>query len=94
MRFDYEEHLDDYFPYWFIICDPRNKLSFDSMSISDYVINNFGPSGILWNHKITNEIGSVQLSNKSFNLPIRKFCWMFKNKSDAMMFKLIWDNNE
>ena len=92
MKLEYEEHLKEHFPYWFIICDSKNQYFFDSMNISDYVINNFGSSGILWNHKVTNEIEPVQLGNKNINIPIRKYFWMFKNRSDAMMFKLIWND--
>lgn len=95
MQLVYQELSDYQFPYWM---DWETTPAFDDnnlvMDINDWCGSQFGELGITWGYQRVN----VQAPFPQGLNPVRvrlhyttiRYSWRFKNKSDAMAFKLAW----
>jgi hypothetical protein len=95
MDFTYAEHDEWSFPHWFDLeRKPSNDDLVGLMDVSQWCGENFGPVGESWGYErkvVTHphEQGLNPVRVKLHYTTIQ-YSWRFKNKEDAMMFKLRW----
>jgi hypothetical protein len=90
MYLEYEEKEEKYlFRHWLTHKMQAYKDNFWYIDVNQWVIDEFGPIGGKWGwdkQHITGPSGH-NLTNIT---AIISYCWRFKDKADAMHFKLRW----
>jgi len=89
MKFDYTEDNFYQFPYWFTTNEQVDLNT--AMDISQWCGSIFGELGIVWGFAQTTKqlyIGAGKGMRGNISTPV--YSWRFKNKEDAMLFKLTW----
>lgn len=94
MQFSFSEDLKYLFPYWVEAKVLRQHDDFSKiMDIQDWLGKMFGPIGETWGFE--KKVGQL-LPNSGLrhynNSHEIIYCWRFKNKADAALFKLTWAN--
>jgi hypothetical protein len=91
MKFDYEEDSKYQFPFWFTTNELLTPITMESsMNISEWCSGLFGELGTTWGYFSSNEKIPVKKGNVTYGKTIKIYSWRFKNKEDAMLFKLTW----
>lgn len=95
MNFTYTEHTDWTLPYWLDLDLEHKDDSLDrAMDINQWVSEHCGELGDRWGYErkqvtLPHPPGLNPVKIKLFYTRIR-YSWRFKDKADAMMFKLRW----
>jgi hypothetical protein len=98
MKLVFSEDLKYLFPYWVVGEIPMNedmsaKAMNQFMDIQEWLGQSFGPIGEAWGFEKVR--GALPTGGARYNLrnqPNVTYSWRFRNKADAMLFKLTWDN--
>jgi hypothetical protein len=92
MNFVYSEQPNYHFPYWldFSVPFPQDNL-WKIMEINQWAGGQFGDLGVQWGYLKTSD--PKPTGGAAYNLrnpSLVHHSWRFKNKEDAMVFKLMW----
>jgi len=92
MHLEYTEQPENFFRYCLTYSVSRSDDDFWSvMNVNEWICECFGPLGELWgwdNSRINISDGDVAYLAREPS--IINYRWRFKNKADAMYFKLTW----
>ena len=93
MKFDLQEDQQYQFPFWFTTIERLDLNS--AMNISEWCGNIFGELGTVWGFFQTTKQLPINALTPSKSTPLNRlptpiYSWRFKNKDDAMLFKLTW----
>lgn len=94
MILEYSEHPDYQFPYWLdyhVILSQDNL--WEIMDVNAWTGQTFGNLGVVWGYLKTRD--DIPTGGAKYNLkhqPVVHHSWRFKNKDDAMLFRLTWHN--
>lgn len=100
MKLEYQELPEYQFPYWIDFEEPQFTHDFNRiLDINQWCGEQFGDLGVSWGYfrETKDNNTSVNYGPNGPN-PVRArlntrtihFSWRFKNKADAMAFKLTW----
>ncbi len=89
MYLEYEEKEEKYqFRYWLTHVLPVHKDNFWYVDVNQWIIDQFGPIGERWGWDKKRD--NVPDGSRRSTVRNIHYCWRFKDKADAMHFKLRW----
>lgn len=95
MQLSYQDLPDYQFPYWltFETTPSADDLSF-IMDVNQWVGQQCGDLGVSWGYERTQDTSSAPPGLNPVRVRLHHtkifYSWRFKNKADAMAFKLAW----